>query len=45
MDQLQRRAFFADALIAAVAQTNDAVLLTSDKTAARTFPVSTNVYR
>lgn len=38
MDQVMRRAHFADALIAAVAHLEDAVLVTSDKRIARVFP-------
>jgi predicted nucleic acid-binding protein len=44
MDPKQRRAHFADALIAAVASTQDAQLVTSDAILQRLFPVAVRVY-
>jgi predicted nucleic acid-binding protein len=45
MSRDQRRAFFADALIAAASHERGATLLTGDTTAARIFPVATQLYR
>jgi predicted nucleic acid-binding protein len=45
MDEVQRRAHFADALIAAIAHSSGVILLTGDGTAARTFPVVSEVYK
>ena len=44
MDRPQRRARFADALIAAVAYLDDAVLLTSDSKIEGVFPISVRQY-
>lgn len=44
MDRAQRRARFADAIIAAVAHTSGATLLTNDAGMAATFPVSVVEY-
>jgi predicted nucleic acid-binding protein len=45
MNREQRRAFFADAVIAATAHMHGATILTGDKTAAGVFPVPTHTYR
>jgi len=45
MNTEQRRAFFADALIAANAYAHGATLLSGDKTAAGIFPVPVELYR
>jgi predicted nucleic acid-binding protein len=45
MDKAQRRAFFADAIIAAVALEAGATLLTGDRVAAAMFPVDVHMYR
>jgi len=44
MDQPKRLAHFADALIAAIAATADAVLVTGDRRIARVFPVAVFEY-
>jgi predicted nucleic acid-binding protein len=44
MDHVQRRAHFADALIAAVASTEGATLITGDTTSATVFPVAVHTY-
>ena len=44
MDKAQRRAHFADALIAAVAGVEGATLLTHDGIMASLFPISVQVY-
>ena len=44
MDRPQRRRHFNDALIAAVAMTNGAILLTGDKKTDRVFPIRARVY-
>ena len=45
MDLKQRCAFFADAMIAAVAADLNATLLTGDRKSGRAFPVATELYR
>jgi predicted nucleic acid-binding protein len=45
MDDTQRRAHFADALIASVSHVHGATLLTGDRKSGDLFPVSTEMYR